>query len=1022
MRKTYRELTRKLRKSLAHHLDDWDQIDTVIKVEAMLWGFQKLPGNGNAYDAWSVIPGFDWPILPEDANLAVAFRMRILFSFFRSESVWLSHLNNYRAVEAPYRCFQVEEDGSFHRIEPRFATERMKEYEKLFDKPVPRKKNSLPLGEPGEFKYWRREGDDLKAYSGEIPQCNANDLKQLPDYVKKKNLQLPVSFDWLSLAAEMDSLEGGANDWQATARQFHLSSLNNKKILNYEGAHHVAGGLGAGKSRFMVMETFRLVKHCGAKVGLVEGSVAQVLKRVHSLKRLGIKAVPIIGNSMRQRHLENRLYAYKADQTDISSWLAGEHEVIRHLSGKCLIHALAREYEYSSFYPCANLYQGEKRVKCPLIAECGVHQDACQLVDADVWVATPASVLKTRLPASVDPYERNIFEAMYDLLDVIFIDEADEVQRVFDETFMSEYNLIGSSDHVFEQLERQVAEKTNGKYEKNAHNTIVFNFHQHLSALSSTVWKMYHRLSKCKSLRQNLRHKKVFHIYRLAYELVYNLAANAKQEKKLWLHLKQFIKEPMGGSVLAEAANSLLTTSPMEPELEVVERFITKIGGKIRNRSKSKLIYEQLEFFLYLGRIEHHMSHLLNHFNLVQAELDIQSDLSTMFTMRKDYLPFIKDGMTGMVFGYRYEVPEDAMLGRFKFFEYTGIGRLLLRDWCRVYQAADEKKGPGIVMLSGTSYAPGSHHYHLDVPIEWLIRSGRQQPEVHQEFTPVLDDTRGDYLYVSGIGDKDERGNVLYRMVNLCKPKIKRELKFWQEQHRRVLLVVNSYDDLESVARAFQEGEEWAGRFRILSRENRYDEIYYPLSRIENFYREKARVLAVPLLAVNRGYNILDEEFGALFGSAFFLIRPYPVPNNMRYMIQILHAYLPHFMQQINSESLTFKQGIRKLRRESFKRLETMIRKPEYWAILREKEREILGWFTLIPVWQMVGRLLRGNRKARVFYVDNKFNQKPENQRHIPSMLEFWAQLMQQEKESVIFQELYGPFMDSIETAAREDK
>ncbi|AWI11688.1 MAG: hypothetical protein WAW77_11395 [Caldibacillus thermoamylovorans] len=60
---------------------------------------------------------------------------------------------------------------------------------------------------------------------------------------------------------------------------------------------------------------------------------------------------------------------------------------------------------------------------------------------------------------------------------------------------------------------------------------------------------------------------------------------------------------------------------------------------------------------------------------------------------------------------------------------------------------------------------------------------------------------------------------------------------------------------------------------------------------MEHFAETEADILVAPILAISRGYNILDiNGNGALFGSAFFLVRPYPVPNNLGYYVQILHG------------------------------------------------------------------------------------------------------------------------------------
>lgn len=76
-----------------------------------------------------------------------------------------------------------------------------------------------------------------------------------------------------------------------------------------------------------------------------------------------------------------------------------------------------------------------------------MYHDYAKLIDAQIWVTTSASILQSKLPEMLDPYERTIYEAMYDLLDIIFIDEADAVQKQFDDAFLEEHALFGTSQH-----------------------------------------------------------------------------------------------------------------------------------------------------------------------------------------------------------------------------------------------------------------------------------------------------------------------------------------------------------------------------------------------------------------------------------------------------------------------------------------------------------------------------------------------------------------------------------------------
>ncbi len=96
---------------------------------------------------------------------------------------------------------------------------------------------------------------------------------------------------------------------------------------------------------------------------------------------------------------------------------------------------------------------------------------------------------------------------------------------------------------------------------------------------------------------------------------------------------------------------------------------------------------------------------------------------------------------------------------------------------------------------------------------------------------------------------------------------------------------------------------------------------------IESFRKERAEVLIVPLLSVGRGYNILDQNGESLFGSVFFLVRPYPIPNDMNYLVQALHSYLTQYLQRITGQGIHYEKAVSKLRQISSGKFEAIYKK-----------------------------------------------------------------------------------------------
>ncbi|WP_052646929.1 hypothetical protein [Paenibacillus terrae] len=1018
MRQTYWDISKDLTTNLETLQLNNSEINVLASMELLITGCQIIDPTLSIYQAWAILVGYNAPILKSISRMDIVIRLRILFPELRTKKNLLKRIVAYQELDRDYRLYDIREDGAAGRIAPRFVTDRASIYQSILEHPIPRQSNTRPFANEEEFTYSRRiRGGQSITFRGRIPESMlSNESELLPSYRSKTVYKLSIPYSGSALAQEMDQLLEPSTMWMSRSKSVILESLDDiEQVFIYQGNKHIGGGLGAGKSTFMMMETYRLVKQHGARVGFIEGSVAQALERVKELRKLGIHAVPVIGRSSREDHLSNYLFANSNNIQEISDWQNQQYESLAHLSEICIVKALAEDYERSNRYPCTQLKQGNISVKCPLANTCGVYKDLAALKNAEVWVATAPSVLKTRISTVIDPLERTIYEAMYDLLDVVFVDEADQVQKQFDETFLTQYKVFGAADDIFEQLRYESNELTRGRYGQYAGDPVINEWNDRLRMLEHMIWRIYNKLELSQTLRKNIRNN-LIRVAALAGTLSEKLSDNPQLQTQIFKCFTEYASDPYKDPRLSRIVDEVVETESFEQKMKLLDQIISKVNGISKSRIKKELLYAQLEFFLYLCRAEESIKFILTTFPMIQAKLGLSIDFSPLFTMQKDYQAFMKEAMTGITLGYKYDLTDNEKTGKFKLIEYTAVGRLLLHDWHNLYKECDGKEGPAVIFLSGTSHAPKSAHYNLETSSEWLLRAGRQSSDIQMVFKPVLDVVRGEFYAVSGIRDSDQRNQYLSGMVHQLKPDINYELTHWKNtgNNRRVLLVVNSYDDVETVCSVFRNDRNWTGRYKSLSKDATPKEDQYSRLLVESFYRDRGEVLIVPLLSVGRGYNILDEHGEALFGTVFFLVRPYPLPNDLNYLVQILHAYLPDYLWRVQGQNLFYDKAVTKLRQMSSGKLENMYLKPDFWSILSPKEREIMGWYTFVPVWQMIGRLLRGGKDARVYFCDAKFNAKPAGKTGGYSMLEVWAAIMRKNKKDPLFQSLYGTFSKAI--------
>lgn len=1024
MRTSVTQLVKELDRKLKAVIEDKDSREVLFTVELMLTVFQSIAPERRAREAWSIIPGYEDGVLPA-TDLTWVRRIRFLFPHLRNRRGWYELLEQYVLIDKDYRCFDIDQSGTYRSVEPSVVKERIRVYQQIVDNPIPKQDRSLPIAQKGEFSFYYFPEKNLRY--GKIPDTEIPQPQLFPDYRPKSRVSVADDAEWLAIAKEMDQRLGDGQRWQRAVQYLRLEPVQQDgQSLIYDGCQHIAGGLGAGKSTFMVMETYRLVTRKGMKIGYIENSVEQAYQRQTELHKLGLKASVVTGPSGRQEHLKRYMTARKNQVEAFDEWQDEGFEALRDLSGVCFIHALAGIESPEPFYPCERLKQEKQRKLCPYAELCGIHAPLRRMQEADVWIVTTASLLYTRLPLALDPHSRLLFEAMYDLLDVIFIDEADKVQQDFDQAFVSEVDLMGAEHHLFEQMTAVSQSHLARNYGHIGHS-LVAQWQFHLDHANTYIHKLFRLLNQSKPLDRFLRNG-IFHPYRLLHDVTAHLLppTTIKEESKVYHWLKKHIEDPYDQSPLTSQTNRLSSpTLTQNQREEILKEIIANLDGQHPLPEEQALIYDKLEFLLFLARIDYSLRQVINHYPQVSTLVGFDQEREPVFNrIDTEIKAVLKDSMTGMMLGYRYLVTDGQPLGRFKLVEYQGIGRLLLQDWSMIYEQSDNKAGPAVVLLSGTSYAPGSAHFHVSVPVSWILKREEIAPKVDLIVHPVYDELQGGTpISISGIPPGDQREAQLRKMVKCLLPDIEDELHYWREhwpKPRRVLTVTNSYADARIVGQALEHDPQWRGRFKVLSRNDAEEDFYFAKALIEEFSISEADMLIVPLMAVGRGYNILMPDTGeSLFGSVFFLTRPYPVPGDFHYLIQLLHAQLPHFIRTIKKKGYQYERAIQELRRLSIAALENMVKKPDFWDLLSKEEKEVLAWYTMVMMWQMVGRLLRKGTPARVFLCDYKFHpispfEDGSPHRAQKTLLEIWAEIIKKNRNDSAFVTLYHPWSDAI--------
>ncbi|MCX5428427.1 hypothetical protein OHU11_12145 [Streptomyces sp. NBC_00257] len=442
----------------------------------------------------------------------------------------------------------------------------------------------------------------------------------------------------------------------------------------------------------------------------------------------------------------------------------------------------------------------------------------------------------------------------------------------------------------------------------------------------------------------------------------------------------------------------------------------------------------RLEFTLVLAALHQRLDRVTFLWPQVEAALRLDS-ASHELTRRPplDYAPLLPEAPMGNVLGFQYLVDERAAVrnkdghctGTLRFFRCAGVGRELLLNLPQLgARPSKGEPGPHVLLMSGTSWAGTSTRAHVLAPVQAVLKP---QPKalaaIRQTVfrTEFLYDTTGQPIRLSG-QDPDKRADVLRLMIDrLARSRgdghsspLQSELaQIVDQRRRRALLLVGSYKEAQTAATALNEIPRWRGRVRVLaaddaelesavdgaapaaagSRTSGSETGTGAIRRgdLASFADDPdAELLVAPLLAVERGHNILTipqrpgEERVAAFGTVFFLVRPHPRSDDLSLAVFAINDWATRFVRgQLRHGEATFGEMVAEagglhaaggaFRHAARGVWRHLLSRPYIYSSLSDDEKKSFVWDQLVTIWQVIGRLVRGGVPARVVFVDAAF-------------------------------------------------
>ncbi|OKI08105.1 hypothetical protein A6A06_35230 [Streptomyces sp. CB02923] len=411
---------------------------------------------------------------------------------------------------------------------------------------------------------------------------------------------------------------------------------------------------------------------------------------------------------------------------------------------------------------------------------------------------------------------------------------------------------------------------------------------------------------------------------------------------------------------------------------------------------------ERFEFTLLLSALEPRLAMINAMWPRVEAALSL--GYNTMYRRPLDYGPMVPEAPMGNVLGFQFRVPgEDeggVRSGELTFFRCSGVGRELLRAMPHL-ASVDGRPGAHLLLMSGSSWAGASSRYHVCVPVGVIIEppaavTERIADESLMRFEFI--DDGDEKLRLSGT-HPDDRPEKLRRIATHLgageydAPEggpLQREFLSLPSGRDQILLLVGSYAEARIVADTLHNlNSRWRDSVLCLVSD---DEEIDPEDEAPSAYRARslrrgdvehlkdleADILVAPLLAVERGHNILNDYDEAAIGTVYFLARPNPHPEDLSLAVHAVNDWIVRaitggdFDTWVRGQA-TVEEGADEVRRLARSRWYQVLARSMAWSRLDDEVREQVTWDMLVLMWQVIGRLVRGGVPARVVFVDAAF-------------------------------------------------
>ena len=977
--------------------------------------------------------GSQWPILRNFRNIEgidnewAAILSEKIPNRYIAKSIWLDACEKYFNLNQ-YSSFPLFEminpsDIVFDSTEFKLKTgfEELFEFRKSsyfsFLKQEVKQNIRVQASVNETYYFWQDEN------RGAVHLPIINDLTiqkhTLPKRMKDPEFSISIQ-EILNYCKEMDKISESKNlpeIWTNIFEQMELRSSNGSIVdhLSIKNTTHLVGVVSSGKSTLIKIFCYAAYRR-NQHLTIVVSDVGRQMELFNQLELLGVPSLPLIGKTRladRLMEFNRRQYSlYKFHKKSITELMSKRE--YRYLNDTCLLNSFINDGETrvkKGNEPCERLYKSPKtKHYCPYQQICPRYNDIADLfeikdrpgVSPSIWIVNPYSLVMNRIPSSFNESRPHLLDFAYNHSNAIIIDEADLVQLQFESMFAEGQPLEGRGKdrHTLDDMNLSAAEVSRDFRSINSPEELDFT-------------------------------DQIFEIQRLFNKL--NFFFNEKthdpkhQMKAMYLYkeVKGRVFTPLS---LLKTLIYRYSTEDSEQEFPIIDEdcanvLLSKFQAKVRYRNNIEEIFfmtilnrdfdndEKLinylpepvsEYYSKLPELENNYNNLIQpskenfilnmRFILIIAKLDylirkmvyfnenighkFRIDLIEKYPISKKVIPRLSNiipyPISDKLFGYQYE--DKKLQVRI----FGGNGRFLMHQLYKLFEDSEGRVGLPVLITSATSWVTETDKFNISIPPTYYLKANVKTIEMLKKskifYAPIGDDP----IRVSGTGSQR-----YFHISHLVKDLIKNdEYSILQQiinklpnNRKNLLLVVGSYEEGKEVLRIFKDSNHWNSKILRLISDGEYnfsprDSIRRSAVETMRFYKKS--LLIAPLLSIERGYNILNDENLAYFGGIIFLTRPVPIPFDLSIQVSLLNEVALRVYFEGPRDKKWFEYGRDAIKRSN--KIESWYNNNQTYFKLTDKEwKEYVIASMTVLIWQTIGRTIRNHQDTQVYFMDAAF-------------------------------------------------